>query len=821
MRRRLASWLWGTRRRRAAVGLALSGIVVVGCALFWRSLDDELAPRRPSHVLVDRRGRFLGEIWGSQGASGFWPLPTELPNKVVVTTLETEDRTFYEHEGIAWRSVARAIWQNVSNGRIISGASTIPMQLARLQHPRARTPYAKVHEAVEGVLLVRRHGHDAVLRQYLTIAPYGNNTHGIVRAARLYFDKPIEDLSWLQAAYLAALPQQPSRMGPWTKNGHQRALERAHRILRQLHERGVIDDDDLHVALTSNLALSRRPARPKETMHVVLAWSRALPGSGVVHRATIDLDAQRATQRALEDNLSKLRAAGAGNSAAVVIDLPSGEVRAYVGSVDYFDQDHRGSIDYLSARRSPGSTLKPFIYAMALENGSATPATELPDTPVEFATANGGLYVPENITHTFLGPMLMRQALGNSRNIPALRVLSEVGVAQVVRRLERGGVKEVSYDPDAYGLTLAVGSLHVTPLELAGLYTALANKGVTIPLLRFATDDAKLIERPPEATPSSGSPTSATEPRTSEPRGVKLFNEDAAMLTAHMLADSEARRPAFPPGGPLDFDVAVAVKTGTSQGYRDAWAAAFSDRLLVVAWVGNHDWRRMNLVSGATAAAPAVHRIIEEVGADVRPWQSAAIGFPLPPTAIAVDVCALSGRLPGKNCPHVKTEHFVRGTEPSATCPFHAEVKLDTRTGLLAGPTCPAEVVTTQTMLALPEVYAPWARKQHLDIAPTAESPLCPRSDPLVRSVRIREPATASRFLFDPDTPRELATVRLAAAVLPATEEVVWIVDGVPIARVGYPHEARWSLTPGPHVIRAAIAGGRETSAPVRITVDD
>jgi penicillin-binding protein 1C len=208
-------------------------------------------------VLLDRRGRFLGEVFGAKESYGFWPLPPSLPTKVVVTTLETEDRFFYEHDGVAWRSVLRAAWQNVSNRRVISGASTIAMQVARIQHPRSRTLFAKLHEGAEGLLLVRKHGHDAVLRQYLTIAPYGNRTHGIVRAANLYFDKPIDDLSWLQAAYLAALPQQPSRMSPWKKDGHARAMARALRILTQLHQRGVIGDEDLHVALTSDLALSK------------------------------------------------------------------------------------------------------------------------------------------------------------------------------------------------------------------------------------------------------------------------------------------------------------------------------------------------------------------------------------------------------------------------------------------------------------------------------------------------------------------------------------------------------------------------------------
>ncbi|MCU0696952.1 MAG: penicillin-binding protein 1C [Myxococcaceae bacterium] len=784
-------------QRRRALTVAAVGLLLVGgsTARWLGRLDDTLATRKPSHVLLDRRGRFLGEVPGEREGFGFWPLPTQLPERVVVTTLETEDRHFHEHDGVAWTSVARAAWQNVRNGRIISGASTIAMQVARLQHPRARTIAAKLSEAVTARRLIARYGHDAVLRQYLTLAPYGNRTHGIVRAARLYFDKPIEDLSWLQAAYLAALPQQPSRMSPWTTEGHARALARARRILKELHRRGHLDDEALRVALTSDLSLSRHPARPAEALHAVLALSRDLPGNGVIHRTTLDLDVQRQTHQALVDNLRRLTPLGAGNTAGLVVELPGGEVRAYVGSADYFDAERKGAIDYLTTRRSPGSSLKPFIYAMALEQGGHTAATELPDTPVEFPTANGGLYVPENMTHTFMGPMLLRQALRNSRNIPALRVLSDLGVARVVRRLEQGGVRNVTYDPDAYGLTLAMGSLHVTARELAQLYTALANRGVTTPL-RFWEE--------PAPTP-----------------GARLVSEDAALLTAHMLADPEARRPAFPPGGSLDFDGAVAVKTGTSQGFRDAWAAAFSDRLLVVGWVGNHDWRRMNGVSGATGAAPAVHAIVDVVGPEVRPWQPAPLAMPLPHGALSVDVCALSGRLPGPRCPHLKTEHFVRGTEPAMPCPFHAEVPIDSRTGLLAGPSCPKEVVVTKPMLKLPEVYAPWARKQRLAIAPTAESPLCPTSDPLVRTVRIREPAPAARFLFDPDTPRELATLRLSAAVQPATEEVVWLVDGTPVARVGYPHEARWSLTPGTHVIRAVLAGGREASAPVRITVDD
>ncbi|PZR12024.1 MAG: penicillin-binding protein 1C [Archangium gephyra] len=759
-------------------------------------LDGTLHSHRPSHLLLDRTGRFLGEVPGSHDAWGYWPTPETIPEKVVVTTLETEDRNFFEHPGIHLPSIARAAWQNARNQRVISGASTIPMQLARLQHPRARTLVSKAIEASEALYLVHRHGHDAVLRQYLTVAPYGNQCHGVVRAARLYFDKPIDDLSWLQAAYLAALPQQPGRMSPWSTRGHHLALTRAQRILKQLHARRILSDEDLRIALNTDLQIVPRPRRNVEAMHFILAAARDVKNSpDFMHRTTIDLDVQRTAYRALTENLARVRGLGASNTAGLVVDVTTGDVLASVGSADYFDADARGAIDYLATRRSPGSALKPFIYGLALEKGTHTAATVLADTPVEFETANGGLWAPENITHTFLGPMLLREALGNSRNIPALRVLAEIGIDEALTRFERGGVKGIRYTPDAYGLSLAIGALPVTPTELATLYTALANRGETRPLRTFVND-----------APGSGQ---------------RVLSADASQLIAHILSDPNARRPAFPVNGPLDFEHAVSVKTGTSQGYRDAWAVAFDDRLLVVSWLGNHDWRRMNLASGATAAAPAVHRILETVSPTRLPHLALPIDTPLPSSLVKRDVCAISGALPGEGCTHLKSEWFIPGSEPHESCPFHVAVAIDLRNGLRAGPDCPAKYVQRRQLLDLPDTYEPWARKQRLTIAPSAYSPLCPVENTTRPRIAIREPRTASRYLFDPDTPRELSTVRFSAQVSPANEEIVWLVDGTPVGRVGYPHELRWPMTPGKHVIRARLALSGETTAAVTLTVED
>lgn len=770
----------------------------MGSAWFISSLRSELLSNRPSTLILDRRGAYLGEVAAGNGELGYWPVPYVLPEKVVLATLVTEDRHFHDHPGIYGPSVARAVVQNVRNGRVISGASTLAMQVARMQSPGGRSLARKVTEAAEALLLVHIHGHDAVLRHYLTIAPYGNRSHGVVRAARLYFDKPVEDLSWTQAAFLAGLPQMPGRMNPWEPSGLERATKRGRRILKRLRAQGLISSDELKQALSADLGVVPKPRRDNSAMHAVLELSNqaSFKEGGHIRVATLDLEMQTRTARIIRENLDRIESLGAGNSAAIVVDTQTGDILAHVGSRDFFSREHRGAIDFVKTKRSPGSTLKPFIYALGLEKGAFTAATELADTPMDLQNDTGHAYTPENINHTFLGPMLFREALANSRNIPALRVLSNVGVEPTLRFFERAGVRDIDWDPNRYGLGLAIGNLHVTLEELAGLYGVLARDGETLPLRRF-------IEEP-------------TKPST------RVMAKDAAQLVRHILSDPHARRPSFPVGGPLDYPYAVAVKTGTSQGYRDAWTVAFSDRLLVAVWVGNHDWRRMHSVGGSSGAASPAHQILDALMVDFQPWKPIPETFNPPERALAVDVCPLSGRLASDDCPHRKSEWFMPGTAPSESCRFHTRVRIDRRNGLRAGPFCAEQDVVRREMLDLPAEYAYWARRQRLDVAPSQYSPFCPLDpDALAPRVAIKEPRDTMRLLFDPDTPPDSATVRLAAEVTPSTEKIVWLVDGIPVATVGYPHEFRWPMQPGRHTITAAMAQRDTRSQSVTVVVDD
>jgi penicillin-binding protein 1C len=783
--------------RRTILLISSVGLLTLTLSVTTGLRSDLLHPR-PSRLYLDRRGAFLAELPGDGDTLGAWPLPATLPERIVRATLETEDRRFFEHPGVSLRALARAAWQDLRALEVVSGGSTVAMQTARLQAPGRRTLLRKARESLEALLLVRRHGHEAVLRQYLTLAPYGHRVRGIARAARLYFAKPVEDLSWAQAAFLAALPQAPGRMDPYDPDGLARATRRARRILRTLRARGVLDDDALAQALGADLGLVARPRRDEAALHAVLALepraaalASPAPPDAVIIPTTLDLEIQRLAARAVADGVAALRARDASNGAALVVDPEDGGVLAAVGSADYFDADARGAIDFTRAPRSPGSALKPFVYALALASGRFTAASELEDTPLDVAS-RGGAFLPENSNHAWFGPTLLRPALAGSRNVPALRLAAEVGPDRIQDLLAKAGLAAAGRE--AQGLGIAIGTLPATLEELAGAYLLLARGGTGVPLRR-------LTGAPP------------TAPR-------RLLPEGTARLVTDVLADPEARRPVFPAGGPLDYPYAVAVKTGTSQGFRDSWAVAFSDRLLVAVWVGNHDRRRMDGVTGADGAAPIAHAILDAVMPLRAPHRPVALAFPPPPGATTRTVCALSGRLAGKDCPHARAELFLPGTEPTERCPWHRPVRIDVRNGLRASAACPPAVVATRRLLDLPERYAGWARAQRLETAPLAGSPLCPRSD-VEPGVALLEPRAGARYLLDPDAPPEAATIRLAARADPADEPVVFLVDGVPVATVPWPHEFRWTATPGTHVVRAALARRPVSSPGVSIVVGD
>ncbi|MCG8461744.1 MAG: transglycosylase domain-containing protein, partial [Holophagales bacterium] len=627
---------WLARKRRK---LVVGAFGAAGAAALWLAavgyLRSDLQSPPPSLLVSDRNGRFLGELSADiERGHGFWPV-AGLPPRVVAATLAVEDRRFRAHPGVDPKAVARALWQNLSAGRRVSGASTLAMQVARLQRPGPRTYGRKAVEASTALWMTLRHGRDAVLAHYLRLVPYGNQAHGIVYAARRYLDKPVADLSWAETAFLAAIPQAPARHDPYDPRGRARAVKRGRQILDLLGKGGVLSrrEHTLAHAQIARLRIPPRARRPEAALHAVLRFEEQWASDGdrfPHHRveATLDLDVQEEVGWRAARRLEEWRRRGAGNAAVIVVDLQgrSGpEVRAAVGSAGYFEPSHAGAIDYTRVPRSSGSTLKPFFYAHALDMGVIDATTVLDD----LARGAGGI---ANADGRFFGPLLPRFALAASRNVPAADLLARLGLQEGWQLLGRLGLHQGGSHRDGagraerHGLGLTIGSLAVSAEDLARAYTALAIDGRVRDLRWYR-----------------GQPTGAP---------LRVLSESAARQITLFLSDSQARLPAFPRRGSLELPFPAAFKTGTSSRYRDAWTVAYSHRYLVVVWVGHPDHRPMHRLSGFRSAAELAGEVLALLHPELGDGLS-EVGFPPPRRHRPVRVCALTGQGAGPACDRI------------------------------------------------------------------------------------------------------------------------------------------------------------------------
>ncbi|MBS2015609.1 MAG: penicillin-binding protein 1C [Deltaproteobacteria bacterium] len=633
--------------------------VLVGLWLGWRVLrllagapELEGAWAESTRVLA-RDGRMLGERRSSAGLSGRRAPLDEVSPRLVAATLASEDRGFYRHDGFDRAAALRALITNVRHLRVVSGGSTITAQLVkRLDHEgraHERTWLTKVVEAARAQNLEARHEKRAILEAYLAHIDYGRGLVGPEAAAQAYFGAPARDVSLAQAALLAVLPRAPSALDP--VRHLDRALVRQRALLAAMHARGDIDASELARALAEPIVVRRPKERVLVAPHVVLA---AGVGAGDV-KTTIDLDLQRDVEAILRNHAGALRGRGAGGIAAIVVDAASGEVLAEAGSADYFDRRHAGAVDVVRRRRQAGSTLKPFLYAKAFEGG-LSPMAPLADVPTELGTT-GAVYAPDNFDGTFAGPVSAREALTGSLNVPAVRLAASLGAREVVAAARKVGLA-LPEGAERYGLSIALGSAEVSPWELAEAYTTLARGGEHIPI----------ADRP--AAP---------------PAGERALGVGATALVTDALSDAFARVRGLHARGPFELPFPVALKTGTSTGYRDAWTAGYTHERVVVVWVGNPDGTPTDRLTGASGAGPVFFDVMKRAMREVAPRGAL---FDREATEVA-EVCPLSGALPARACPDRVERRFVRGQAPSAACAMHRH-----------------DVTSNRTEVFLPPVYA-------------------------------------------------------------------------------------------------------------------
>ena len=787
----------------ASAAAHLVALFVVLTAL-WRA---HLEAPAATFLLRDREGRFLGEVGAPvDGELGYWPV-AELPPRVIAATLALEDRHFGSHPGVDPRAVARAVVQNLRRRERVSGASTLAMQIARMQSPGERGYVRKASEALTAVLLTARYGRAEILRHYLRIVPYGNRIHGIAYASRRYFDKPVEDLSWAEIAFLAGIPQAPGKMNVYLPAGRWRAVERGQRALRRLARQRVLSAAELELA-QRQLAALRIPykeRRTDEALHAVLRLQSLLAGEDAelrrgepLVRTTLDLDLQRQVTWMTDRAVRAWADRGAGNAAAIVVGLKSREVRAWVGSAGYFAKDQAGSIDYTRVRRSAGSALKPFLYALALDRGIIRPSTVLDD----LQRGPGGI---TNADDLFLGPLLPRVALANSRNVPAVDLLARIGLEPGYAMFRDLGLTDGALPARHYGLGIAIGGLPVTLEEMVRAYLVLAGDGRTG---GFRWHAGQVL-----------------------PPARRIVSEETARQIALFLSDPLARLPTFPRMGAEEYRFPVAVKTGTSTAFRDAWAVAWSDRYLVGVWVGHPAFRPMNRLSGFQSAADLVQQILGVVHRQQTDGLE-DLSFPPPRGYRPVRVCSLTGARATGACEQVFLEWFRPGEEPADDCAAHQLRAIDRRNGLLATAGTPRSVVEVRTFVSLPPRYAAWQDASSLPRPPDEVSALRPGQAPPVglaagpvlasnRPVRLRitSPEHRTRLLRDPETPPALSTLALTVVVDPPVPQVVWYVDGRPYETTDYPYTARWRLQPGEHTFQVRIPFTPEGSPEVRVIV--
>lgn len=632
-------------------GLTAGGLVLLaGLALAWL-----LCPRPDlygemswSRAYYDRDGDLLRLTLAADDRYRlFTPLAAIAP-AMVEATLLYEDRHFHTHPGVNPVALARAFISTYLTGARRLGGSTISMQLARIRFDiHSRTLPGKLEQILRALQLERHYRKAQILEAYLNRVPYGRNIEGAGTASRVYFDKPATALTLPEALSLAVIPQNPGRRNPTRDAGRtQLAAARTALFSNWLKIHPADRQRQSQVDLT--LTFRAPEALPFVAPHLVTRLDKALvqTPADAVHTTV-----RRAWQRLLEEQIAQYvqrrQSSGIDNAAALLVNYHSMEVEAYVGSADFLDAEIQGQVDGVQARRSPGSVLKPFIYALALDQGIIHPMTLLKDAPRRF-----GAYTPENYDRGFLGPVFARDALVLSRNVPAVHLMSQLQTPSFHAFLRAAGIRELR-PAEHYGLALALGGHEVSMEEVVRLYAMLANQGHIRPL--------RLLGEP--------------EPL---PQGEQLLSPEASFLTLDILRSTPSLdEPALP--GQLRQGPVTAWKTGTSYGFRDAWTAGVFGPYVLAVWVGRFDGQGNPAFVGQQAAAPLFFEIARAIGQSAGGFDE--IRKPGGLGIATVQVCATTGDLPDEHCPLTTNSYFIPGKSPLHVTRVYREVPIDIRTG--------------------------------------------------------------------------------------------------------------------------------------------
>jgi penicillin-binding protein 1C len=765
----------------AAITLCAAAAVIAGFVV-WNRLPDyrnAIQEQRSlvGTVVLDRDGRILRIFPDSKGRFCLWRDLSSFPEALKEAVIAAEDKRFFHHSGFDAIAILRALFTNATRGRVVSGASTITQQVVRLICPRPRTYRSKVIELAASIKMEMQLSKEQILELYLNLSPLGGGIRGAGLASRVYFGKDVSQIGLAEAATLAALPRSPSRFSPRTQAGRNSLSAERDRILKRMAHLGFIDARQLNLSLNAKLKVhdDRLPLQAPHLVDLVMADRDPV---GSVIRTTVDLEMQHSLENVIRSHRIRLRSRGIGQIGALIVSATDGKVLAMVGSFDY-GPSGQGYNNAVLARRSAGSTLKPFLYAAALENGYQ-PFSEIPDTFRTYSTPHGD-YLPFNADRRSYGPVSIRTALGNSLNISAVKMARTLGIGELYRLLGRVSVvTEESPSADHYGLGIAIGNMEVSLYNLVQAYTALAAGGIFRPLR-------------------------TVEPAQSHP--VQVVSPESAFIIFDILADPTARVLTFGNPAYFDFGFPVAVKTGTSTSFRDAWMVAYTAKHVIGIWAGNFDGRPSNSASGASVCGPIVKDVVGFLYGGVAPEPLAR-----PSRVREVQLCTASGKRAGPNCPHTVTELTTADAEIELCSQHH-----HTEYRYLGGP------------------YARWIHRREARLGPSRFrlEPAGDRASPhagevggiTVESSRWRgglessnieivSPHNFDRFVMNRYAPTRIL---LRAVPQPVVSHITWLVDGMELARTPPPYEFFWNPIQGSHVIYAVTPQHRAATVTIHV----
>ncbi len=763
---------------RRWIRVLLIGVGFVLGMLWVVPLPVEQLHPSASTVLYDRNGEMLR---AQLTTDEMWRLPVQMEDVsgfMVDAALAYEDQHFFYHPGINPLAILRAGWANIKAGRIVQGGSTITMQVARLMEPKSRTWASKLKEAFRALQLELRYSKAEILAFYFNLAPYGGNIVGVGAASHLYFGKHPSQLSLGEAALLAAIPNAPNERRP---DRHPGDVGKARaRILDLMVEQGFIASSRAKEAASEPVP-EQRMALPFKVPHLAAWMVRRYPDAGKLE-TELDAKIQDGVERLVRNHLKPLRAQGISQGAVVIIENETRSVRALVGAYDFFDKAHSGQVNGALAPRSPGSTLKPFVYALGLQAGLVSTDQLIEDVPVDYAG-----YQPVNYDASYRGGVSVREALIQSLNVPAVNLDARLGERGLYSFLKAAGLSTLTKPRHHYGLSLVLGGGEVTLLELTNLYATLAAGGRVAPV-RFLK----------------------SEPQR---KGREVLDPGTAYLITDIL--SQVNRPTLAAVWEWAVNAPkIAWKTGTSYGHRDAWSVGYTPKYTVGVWIGNFEGTGTPELVGGDVAAPLLLEIfglLSESGS--------ARWFTEPNILAERTVCAVSGQVATPNCAATRQEKVVPGVAPNHKCEIHRTVMIDTETGKRLCPHCrTGRAFTERVMEHWPAAMAQWRSTWGYPVdAIPGHWPGCVKVM-AGQAPEIRAPADGSRFKIRDSVPLDYQKIRLAASVTNQTQTIYWFQGNTMIYSGDPREEVFWAPERGTHRLVCIDDEGR--SSEIRIIVE-